>query len=85
MSISIVTTVPFSVNGEESSGNTAETVSEETKNLNVGDIIEFGSYPQKQVTDTELISKLNDIDAPRVLSTEKYFQTNQCPVDMVLM
>ena len=39
MSISIVTTVPFSVNGEESSGNTAETVSEETKNLNVGDII----------------------------------------------
>lgn len=66
MSISIVTTVPFSVNGEESSGNTAETVSEETKNLNVGDIIEFGSYPQKQVTDTELISKLNAIDAPLI-------------------
>ena len=41
MSISIVTTVPFSVNGEESSGNTTETVKEETKNLNVGDIIWF--------------------------------------------
>ena len=43
MSISIVTTVPFSVNGEESSDNTTETVKEETKTLNVGDIIEFGS------------------------------------------
>lgn len=72
MSVSIVTTVPFSVNGEESSNNSTETVSttetvkEETKNLNVGDIIEFGSYPQKQVTDTELISKLNAIDAPLI-------------------
>lgn len=72
MSVSIVTTVPFSVNGEESSNNSTETVSttetvkEETKNLNVGDIIEFGSYPQKRVLDTELISKLNAIDAPLI-------------------
>lgn len=66
MSVSIVTTVPFSVNGEESSDNTTETVKEETKTLNVGDIIEFGSYPQKRVLDTELISKLNAIDAPLI-------------------
>lgn len=72
MSVSIVTTVPFSVNGEESSNNSTETVSttetvkEETKNLNVGDIIEFGSYPQKRVLDNELISKLNAIDAPLI-------------------
>lgn len=66
MSISIVTTVPFSVNGEESSGNTTETVKEETKNLNVGDIIEFGSYPQKRVIGTQLLSELNAIDAPLI-------------------
>lgn len=66
MSISIVTTVPSSVNGEESSGNTTETVKEETKNLNVGDIIEFGSYPQKRVIGTQLLSELNAIDAPLI-------------------
>lgn len=72
MSVSIVTTVPFSVNGEESSNNSTETVSttetvkEETKNLNVGDIIEFGSYPQKRVLDNELINKLDAIDAPLI-------------------
>ncbi len=72
MSISIVTTVPFSVNGEESSDNstgtvnTTDSVKEKTKNLNVGDIIEFGSYPQKRVLDTELINKLDAIDAPLI-------------------
>lgn len=72
MSVSIVTTVPFSVNGEESSNNSTETVSttetvkEETTNLNVGDIIEFGSYPQKRVLDNELINKLDAIDAPLI-------------------
>lgn len=72
MSVSIVTTVPFSVNGEESSNNSTETVNntdsvkEETKNLNVGDIIEFGSYPQKRVLDNELINKLDAIDAPLI-------------------
>ena len=65
MSISIVTTVPFYVNSEETSSN-SETTKEATKSLNVGDIIEFGSYPQDRVLNTNLIGKLNAIDAPLI-------------------
>ncbi len=41
----------------------AENATKETvADCQVGDIIEFGSYPQSKVTDEETIAALNDLD-----------------------
>ena len=53
---------------------------------NVGDIIEFGSYPQSKVTDSTLISKLNNVPKTWISygyysGTGKYSDGNMKPSD----
>ncbi len=47
-------------NSDDNGGN-EEFMTEVVANSNIGDIIEFGSYPQAEVTDSTLISTLNSL------------------------